>query len=78
LKITCYNYSKKLDRERISEMDRKIKIEVTGVGNAKLCIDDNEFQLNKQELRYLLMEAENALDMLGFLEVKHWQNIIKA
>jgi len=59
-------------------MDRKIKIEITGVGNAKLSIDDKEFELDKKELRYLLMEAENALDMLGFLEVKHWQNIIKA
>ena len=59
-------------------MDRKIKIKVTGMGNAKLSIDDKEFQLDKKELRYLLMEAENALDLLGYLEVQHWQNIIKA
>jgi len=64
--------------ERINEMDRKIKIKVTGMGNAKLSIDDKEFQLDKKELRYLLMEAENALDLLGYLEVQHWQNIIKA
>jgi len=58
-------------------MDRKIKIEITGVGNAKLSIDDKEFQLNKQELRYLLMEAENALDALGYLEVKQLENIVR-
>lgn len=58
-------------------MDRKIKIEITGVGNAKLSIDDKEFELDKKELRILLHEAENALDALGYLEVKRWQNIVR-
>ena len=58
-------------------MDRKIKIEITGVGNAKLSIDDKEFELDKKELRYLLMEAENALDALGYLEVKQWNDIVR-
>ncbi len=72
-----YNYSKKSDRERINEMDKRIKIEPIGIGKAKLSIDDKEFELDKKELRNLLYEAENAMDILGCLEVKQWENIVR-
>ena len=36
-----------------------------------------ELELDKKELRILLHEAENALDTLGYLEVKRWNNIIR-
>jgi hypothetical protein len=55
----------------------RVKVEVNSSGKVKLSIDDKELELDKKELRILLHEAENALDTLGYLEVKRWNNIIR-
>ncbi len=58
-------------------MDKIIKIEPISIGKVKLSIDDKELELDKKELRILLHEAENALDTLGYLEVKRWTDIVR-